>query len=48
MKKLLIGIAVVVVLVIAAALIIPFVIPTDTYKQQLIARVKDATGRPAR
>ncbi len=48
MKKLLIAIAVVVVLVIAAALIIPFVIPTDTYKQQLIARVKDATGRDLR
>src|SRR5712692_4425316 len=48
MKKLLIAIAVLVVLVIAAALIIPFVIPTDTYKQQLIARVKDATGRDLR
>jgi AsmA protein len=45
MKKLLIGIAVVVVLVIAAAIIVPFLIPVDTYKRELIAAVKQSTGR---
>jgi len=48
MKKALIIIGALIVLVIAAALLIPFVIPTDIYKQQLIARVKDATGRDLR
>lgn len=45
MKKLLIGIAVVVVLLVAAALVAPFFIPVDTYKNQLVAEVKQATGR---
>ena len=45
MKKLLIGIAVIVVLLVAAALAAPFFIPVDTYKGQLIAAVKQATGR---
>jgi len=48
MKKLLVAIAVVVVLLIVAAIAVPFFIPTDTYKQQLIARAKDATGRDLR
>lgn len=48
MKKLLIAIAVIVVLVIAAAVVAPFFIPLDTYKTQLIARVKAATGRDLR
>ncbi|HXE03407.1 MAG TPA: AsmA family protein [Methyloceanibacter sp.] len=48
MKKLLIGIAVVIVLVIVAAIAIPFFIPVDTYKGQLIAQVKQATGRDLR
>jgi AsmA protein len=45
MKKLLIGIAVIVVLVIAAAIIVPFLIPVDTYKGELVAAVKQSTGR---
>ena len=45
MKKLLIGIAVVIVLLIAAALAAPFFIPVDTYKNELIAAVKQSTGR---
>jgi AsmA protein len=44
-KKILIAVAVLVVLVIAAAVILPFVIPTDTIKQELQAQVKKATGR---
>ncbi len=45
MKKLLIGLAVVVVIAIAAALAVPFLVPVDFYKGQIIARVRDATGR---
>jgi AsmA protein len=48
MKKLVIGIAVVVVLLVAAAIAVPFFIPTDTYKSKLIAAVKDSTGRDLR
>jgi len=45
LKKLLIGLAVVIVLVIAAAIAVPFFIPLDTYKAKIIALVKDETGR---
>ncbi|MGE5147170.1 MAG: AsmA family protein, partial [Candidatus Eiseniibacteriota bacterium] len=45
MKKILIGVAALVVLVIVAALVIPFFVPTDTYKQQIAEQVKSATGR---
>ena len=45
MKKILIGIAAVVVLLIVAALVVPFFVPTDTYKQQIAQQVKSATGR---
>ncbi|MDE2165148.1 MAG: AsmA family protein [Alphaproteobacteria bacterium] len=48
MKKLLIGIAVIVILVIIAAIVAPFVIPVDTYKAKLIAAVKQSTGRDLR
>ena len=48
MKKLLIGIAVVIVVIIVAAFAIPFFIPADTYKAKVIALVKDATGRDLR
>lgn len=48
MKKLLIGLAVVIVLIIAAALIVPLFIPIDTYKTQVIALVKAQTGRDLR
>jgi AsmA protein len=44
-KKLLIGFAVVIVLVIAAAIAVPFFIPLDTYKAKIIALVKNETGR---
>src|SRR5258708_809581 len=44
-KKLLIGIAVVVLLVVAAAIAAPFFIPVDTYKAKLADAVKGATGR---
>jgi AsmA protein len=45
MKKLLIGLAVVILLIIVAAVVIPFFIPVETYKQQIIAQAKNATGR---
>ena len=45
MKKILIGIAALVVLVIVAALVVPFFVPTDTYKNQIAQQVKSATGR---
>jgi len=48
MKKLLIGLAVIVVLVIGAAIAIPFVVPVDTIKAELIAQAKNATGRDVR
>jgi len=44
-KKVLIALGALIVLVIAAALAAPFLIPTDTYKARLIALVKDSTGR---
>ena len=45
MKKLLIGLLALVVLVIVAALVAPFLIPTDTYKNRLVALVTQSTGR---
>ncbi len=45
MKKLLIGLAAVIVLVIAAAIAVPFFIPLDTYKGKIVALVKSETGR---
>lgn len=48
MKKLLIVIGGLVVLVIAALLIAPMVIPVDTYKNEILAQVEKATGREAR
>ncbi len=47
MKKLLIVIGALVVLVIAALLIAPMVIPVDTYKKEILAQVEKATGRQA-
>src|SRR3546814_15522768 len=47
MKKLLIGLGVVVVLLVAAAIVISL-IPLDSYKGVLQARVKEATGRHVR
>lgn len=45
MKKLLIGVVAVVVLIVVVAVAAPFFVPVDTYKDQLISRVKAATGR---
>jgi len=45
MKKLAFGIVILLLLVIAAALVAPFVVPTDAYKAKLIAAVKESTGR---
>ncbi len=44
-KKLLIGLAAVIVLVIAAAIAVPLFIPLDTYKAKIVALVKTETGR---
>src|SRR6185503_15363215 len=45
LKKLLIGLAAVIVLVIAAAIAVPFFIPLDTYKAKIIGVVKEETDR---
>ena len=45
MKKVLIALGALIVVVIVAALVAPFLIPTDTYKTRLISVVKNATGR---
>lgn len=45
MKKLLIGVAVLIVLVIIALVAAPLFIPVDTYKNELVAAVKRSTGR---
>jgi AsmA protein len=48
MKKVLIGIAVVVVLLIVAALVVPFLIPAERYKAEVVSLVKSSTGRDLR
>ncbi len=48
MRKLLIGIGVIVVLIVAAIVALPFVIPVESVKAQLVTRVKAATGRDLR
>lgn len=45
MKRILIGIAVLVLVLIVVVVALPFLIPTETYKQQITQAVKDATGR---
>ena len=45
MKKFLLIVLGLIVLLIGVALALPFVIPTETYKQQLTAQVERATGR---
>jgi AsmA protein len=45
MKKLFLILLVLVVLVVGAALTLPFILPTETYKAQLAERVEAATGR---
>jgi AsmA protein len=46
LKRILIGIGILVVLVIAAALIAPFLIPVDALRGQIEAQAQSATGRP--
>jgi AsmA protein len=45
MRKWLIGIVAVIVLVVAALIVVPLLIPTEAYKGQIVERVKSATGR---
>lgn len=45
MKKLLIGIGALVVLLIAAVIIIPLVVPVAAFKDEILASVKESTGR---
>ena len=45
MKKLLIGLGALVAVVIVAVIAIPFLIPLETYKAEISAEVKKATGR---
>ena len=48
LRRLIVGIVVLVVLIVGAALIVPLFIPTDTVRAELIARIQQATGRQAR
>ena len=48
MKKVLIGLGVVVVLLVVAVLVVPGLIPADTYKSQIAERLQAATGRAVR
>lgn len=45
MRKVLIAVGVIVVLLIAAVVAIPFFVPVETIKNQVVAGVKDSTGR---
>ena len=45
MKKIVLGIAAVLAVVIVAAVAVPFLIPLDTYKNQIREQVRTATGR---
>jgi AsmA protein len=45
MKKLLIGVAIVIILLIAVVIAAPFFIPVDTVTAEVVSRVKAATGR---
>lgn len=45
MKKILIGLAAVLIVVSAAVVIVPMLIPLETYKEQIRAQVREATGR---
>ncbi|NIA69170.1 AsmA family protein [Pelagibius litoralis] len=48
MKKLFIGLGVIVVLLIAAVIIVPQLVPLESYKGEIQARAKEATGRDLR
>ena len=45
MRKFLFVLLGLVVVLIGAALVVPFLVPTDTYKQQIARQVESATGR---
>ncbi len=45
MKKLLIGVGGVVLVLVAAVVILPFVVPAEAIKQQVVEQVRSATGR---
>ena len=45
MKKILIALGALIVVVIAAAVVVPFLVPAETYKSKIIQAAKDATGR---
>ena len=45
MRKFLLTLLGLVVVLIGGALIVPFLIPTETYKQQIAKEVERATGR---
>ncbi len=45
MRKILIGVGTVIVLLVVAAIAVPFLIPADTYVSKVAAAVKQATGR---
>lgn len=45
MRKIFIGLGVVVVVLIAAAFVVPMFIPTETYREEIASRVREATGR---
>jgi len=45
LKKILIALGVVVVLIVAAAVVIPMVVPVETYKDEITKQVRTATGR---
>ena len=48
MRKLLIAFGVLIVLVVVAVVVAPFVIPTDVYTNRIAAFVQSATGRELR
>ncbi|WP_340117599.1 AsmA family protein [Pelagibius sp. 7325] len=48
MKKLLIGLGVLVVLLLVAVVVVPMLIPLDSYKGEIQAQVKEKTGRDLR
>src|SRR5579863_346398 len=48
MKKLLLGLATIVGLLVVAVLAVPFFVPIESYKTEIIALVKTATGRDLR
>ncbi len=48
MKKIWIGLGVVLAVAVVAVIAVPFLIPVDVYKDRIVAEVRDATGRDLR